>query len=414
MKKWTVVALLGGMAFATDLVRISLGIVAPTLMSLYDISPGEMGIILSGWNWAYTGSLLMIGPVVDRFGAWLIVGIGAGFWGMATLALPLASTVVSLFVMRALFGLGHSMRMPSQAACISRWMGPDLRATAVGLCFFGGQIGLAIGPGLAAVLVSTLGWEWVFYASGSVSLLFCLTWFALYPRDKGEGQLVASQVEKESDGVKIPWSSLLRYRATWGIALGQLGYLYSYFFFMSWFPSYLRMERNLSLPETGIVAGLPFLMGMVGTAGGGWLGDHLIRRGVSRSASRKGMIVTGLSMTTILVVAAAFTSQTWLAVTLLTLCMGFLRMTTASANAMPIDLAPAGSVASLASIQNFAGNVSGLLAPIVTGYTVGATGSFFFALLIAGGMAMLGACSFLFLVGPLETLPVPKSARVSQ
>ncbi|MCZ6768728.1 MAG: MFS transporter, partial [Acidobacteria bacterium] len=155
-------------------------------------------------------------------------------------------------------------------------------------------------------------------------------------------------------------------------------------------------------------------MGMVGTAGGGWLGDHLIRRGESRGASRKGMIVTGLTMTTILVVAAAFTSQTWLAVTLLTLCMGFLRMTTASANAMPIDLAPAGSVASLASIQNFAGNVSGLLAPIVTGYTVGATGSFFFALLIAGGMAMLGACSFLFLVGPLETLPVPKSARVSQ
>jgi len=354
----------------------------------------------------------MIGPVVDRFGPWLIVGIGSGFWGMATLALPLASTVVSLFVMRALFGLGHSMRMPSQAACISRWMGPDLRATAVGLCFFGGQIGLAIGPGLAAVLLSTLGWEWVFYASGSVSLLFCLTWFALYPRDKGEGQLVASQVEKESDGVKIPWSSLLRYRATWGIALGQLGYLYSYFFFMSWFPSYLRLERNLSLPETGIVAGLPFLMGMVGTAGGGWLGDHLIRRGVSRTASRKGLIVTGLSMTTILVVAAAFTSQTWLAVTLLTLCMGFLRMTTASANAMPIDLAPAGSVASLASIQNFAGNISGLLAPIVTGYTVGATGSFFFALLIAGGMAMLGACSFLFLVGPLETLPVPKSARV--
>ena len=87
-------------------------------------------------------------------------------------------------------------------------------------------------------------------------------------------------------------------------------------------------------------------------------------------------------------------------------------MTTASANAMPIDLAPAGSVASLASIQNFAGNTSGVLQPIVTGYIVGAMGgSFFGALLIAGGMAMLGACSFLFLVGPLETLPVPDSAR---
>ncbi len=413
MKKWTVVGLLGGMAFATDLIRTSLGMVAPTLMSLYDISFEEMGFILAGWNWAYTGSLLMIGPVVDRFGPWLIVGIGSGFWGMATMALPLASTVTSLIIMRALFGLGHSMRMPSQAACISRWMGPDLRATAVGLSFFGGQISLAIGPAVAALLISSLGWQWVFYTFGSVSLLFCLTWFSLYPRDEVEAQVEPSQIEKESGRDKIPWASLLGYRATWGIALGQMGYLYSYFFFFSWFPTYLRVERGLSLPETGIVAGLPFLMGMVGTAGGGWLGDHLIRRGVSRSASRKGMVVTGLTMTTILVVTAAFATQTWLAVTLLTLCMGFLRMTTASANAMPIDLAPAGSVASLASIQNFAGNTSGVLQPIVTGYIVGAMGgSFFGALLIAGGMAMLGACSFLFLVGPLETLPVPDSARV--
>ncbi len=164
----------------------------------------------------------------------------------------------------------------------------------------------------------------------------------------------------------------------------------------------------MTLLETGIFAGFPFWMGMVGVVGGGWLGDHLIRRGVSRTVSRKGMIVTGLNGATILIVTAAFVTQTWLVVALLILCMGSLRMTTASANSAPIDLAPPGAVASLASLQNFAGNISGLLAPIVTGFIVGTTGSFFFALLVAGGMALLGACSYLFLVGPLETLPTRK------
>ncbi len=411
MKKWTVVGLVGGMAFVTDLVRIAMGIVAPSLMELYDISPETMGLILSGWNWAYTGSLLFIGPIVDRFSPWLVVGMGAGSWGMATLALPLVSTAPMFFVMRALFGLGHSMRIPAQAACISRWVGADLRATAVGLCFFGGQVGLAIGPALAVGLMSGLGWEWVFYAFGGLSLLFCLTWFFLYPREGGEAAVASSPEEQEGDEVKVPWSVLLGYRSTWGIALGQMGYLYAYYFFMSWFPGYLMMERNMTLLETGIFAGFPFWMGMVGVVGGGWLGDHLIRRGVSRTASRKGMIVTGLTGATILVVTAAFVTQTWLAVTLLTLCMGFLRMTTASANSTPIDLAPTGAVASLTSIQNFSGNISGLLAPIVTGYIVGATGSFFFALLVAGGMALMGACSYLFIVGPLETLHAPKSAE---
>ncbi len=408
MKKWTVVGLVGGMAFVTDLARIAMGIAAPTLMELYDISPQTMGFILSGWNWAYTGSLLFIGPIVDRFGPWLVVGVGAGFWGMATLALPLASTAPMFFVMRALFGLGHSMRIPAQAACISRWMGADQRATAVGLCFFGGQVGLAIGPALAAGLISGLGWEWVFYSFGGLSLLFSLIWFSLYPREGGEAAVASSSAEQESDAVKIPWSALLRYRTTWGIALGQMGYLYAYFFFMSWFPGYLVMERNMTLLETGIFAGFPFWMGMIGVVAGGWLGDHLIRRGVSRTASRKGMIVTGLTGATILIVTAAFVTQTWLVVALLTLCMGSLRMTTASANSAPIDLAPPGAVASLASLQNFSGNISGLLAPIVTGFIVGATDSFFFALLVAGGMALMGACSYLFLVGPLETLPTRK------
>ncbi len=408
MKKWTVVGLVGGMAFVTDLVRIAMGIVAPTLMELYDISPQTMGFILSGWNWAYTGSLLFIGPIVDRFGPWLVVGMGAGSWGMATLALPLASTAPMFFVMRALFGLGHSMRIPAQAACISRWIGADLRATGVGLCFFGGQVGLAIGPALAAGLISGLGWEWVFYAFGGLSLLFSLIWFFLYPREGGEAAVASRPEKQESDEVKIPWSALLGYRSTWGIALGQMGYLYAYYFFMSWFPGYLSMEKNMTLLETGIFAGFPFWMGMIGVVAGGWLGDHLIRRGVSRTASRKGMIVTGLTGATILIVTAAFVTQTWLAVTLLTLCMGSLRMTTASANSAPIDLAPPGAVASLASLQNFSGNISGLLAPMVTGFIVGATGSFFFALLVAGGMALMGACSYLFIVGPLETLPVPR------
>ncbi len=102
---------------------------------------------------------------------------------------------------------------------------------------------------------------------------------------------------------------------------------------------------------------------------------------------------------TFFVVAAAFTTQTWLAVTLLTLCMGSLRMTTASSNSLSIDLAPKNALASLASIQSIGGNPGGLMAPILTGYILGATGSFVGALVFAGGIATFSACSMLFLVG---------------
>jgi MFS family permease len=402
MTKWRVVALLSGVALVTDIIRSSLGMVAPVLIQDYGISAEDMGWVLSGWRWGYTPGLLLTAPLVDRFGVWIIMGLGTTVWGLATLALPLAgSAVVGLFALRLLFGLGHSMRIPGQAAAISQWFGSDQRATAVGLCFFGGQVGSAVAPTFVALLIGRFEWGTVFYYIGAGSLLFTFLWFFLFPRETGESDNSAAPKREKKT---ISWFSMFRYRATWGIALGQMGYLYAYFFFISWFPSYLALERGMTILRSGFATSSLFVMGMAGVVIGGWLGDHLIRRGVSRSVSRKGIIGSGLVLATVLVVTAAFTSNNVLAVILFIGCMGSLRMTTASANAMPIDLAPPDIVASLTSIQNFAGNFSGLLVTIVTGYLVAASGSFVLPLLVAGGMATLGAIGFVFVVGPLETL----------
>jgi MFS family permease len=103
-----------------------------------------------------------------------------------------------------------------------------------------------------------------------------------------------------------------------------------------------------------------------------------------------------LTTATLFVSTAAFVRQDWIAVTLLTLCVGCLRLATASANSLPIDLAPRSTVGALSSIQNFFGNIGAILAPIVTGYLVSSTGSFEIALVVAGGMALLGAVSYVF------------------
>ena len=411
MTKWRVVGFLGGVAFVTDIIRSSMGMLAPVLIQNYGISEQDMGWILSAWRWGYTPGLLLTAPIVDRLGVWLVMGLGSAVWGVATLALPLSGAVIWLFVMRFLFGLGHSMRIPGQAAAVSQWFGADQRATAVGLCFFGGQVGSAFSPPLVAILLGSFDWTTAYYAIGAGSLVFTLLWFSLFPKGEAAAPPAATDEsaageENEKSAPKVPWLSLFRYRATWGIALGQMGYLYAYFFFISWFPSYLALERGMSLLRTGFTTSALFVMGMVAVVAGGWLGDALIRRGYSHNVSRKGIIGGGLTMATILVVTAAFTSNTQIAVILFVFCMGSLRITTASANSIPIDLAPKGAVASLTSIQNFAGNFSGLLVTIVTGYLVQASGSFVLPLVVAGGMAILGAISFVFLVGPLETLPV--------
>jgi sugar phosphate permease len=155
----------------------------------------------------------------------------------------------------------------------------------------------------------------------------------------------------------------------------------------------------MTLLQSGIVSALPFWAGLLGTLAGGWTSDYLIQRGISTIISRKSVIAVGLFSSTVLVVSSAFVERGWLAVTLLTLCVGFLRLATGSVNSLPIDLAPKTMVGSLTSIQNFFGSIGGLMAPIVTGYLLNATGSFVSSFVAAGGMALFGAVSFSWIVG---------------
>src|SRR5690348_3364888 len=401
-KLMTLIFLWGAMLFAHS-IRFAFGVAAPTLMTLYHLSPKTMGYVLSGWNWSYTGTLFLIGLIVDRFGPWIVMGIGSVIWGLSTLALPLASAAVSLFLMRMLFGFGHSMLFPSVAASVSREFSFKERTRAIAVVHSGNPVGLAMGAVIAAFILAHLGWKAVFYCLGAGSLLWTLAWFYLYPdrhigrRRSGEGG--GANINEHR---RVPWISLFLHRSTWGIALGQMGYLYAYFFFITWLPAYLVLDRKMTLLKSGVIAALPFWVGVFCTLGGGWLGDYLIERGVSLTVSRKSIIGIGLSASTATVIAAVFVQQAWLAVTLLTLCVAFLRTTTGSVNSLPNDLAPPAAVASLTAIQNLFGNLAGMLAPIVTGYLVDSTGSFVASFIVAGAMALFGALSFVFIVGNVE------------
>jgi MFS family permease len=248
---------------------------------------------------------------------------------------------------------------------------------------------------------------------GASLLLLTALWFFIYP-DKSIGRSPGAAHLGETDpGARLSWASLFRYRSTWGIAFGQFGYLYAFFFFVSWLPGYLVLERGMTVLRSGVYVALPFLGGMFGTLAGGWLGDYLIERGVSTTVSRKSIIGAGLSISTVMVIAAAYADQVWLAVALITLCVTSLRFATGSANSLAIDLAPRSVVGTLTSIQNFFGNVGGLLAPIVTGYIVEATGSFFGSLLVAGAMALFGAVSYVFIVGNLDRHRIQPRASIA-
>ena len=352
--------------------RVNMSVVLPTLIKEFHLTKAEAGWLLSAFNWAFMLSLLAAGPLVDWLKPRLVYPTGVGIWSAATFGCGLTSSVGPLAAFRVLLGVGEAAYIPSSAKVISRIYRKDDRAKVVGVFFAGNKVGLTVGVPLAALVLHVWGWQAVFYVTGILSMLWLVLWLPIYRETRGVLEPGVSEIRPPG----VTWASLLTYRSTWALILGQAGYLYMYYVFVAWLPSYLVLQRKMSVLETGFVGMLPFLVSTGTTVLGGWGADLMIRKGHDTTLARKLFVVGGLFLATVFVVMGAYAEATGLAVTLLIISMGCLGLTTANVNTMPIDLAPRHIVSSLTSLQNFGGNLGGALAPVVTGILYGATGDF--------------------------------------
>lgn len=397
--RWNIMLLLAASQAIAYIDRVNLSVAGPEeLIKVQGYSAFELGFLLSVFNWAFTASLLLAGPFADWARPRLSFPLGVAVWSLATALCSVTTAFAPLAMFRALVGIGESSMIPSGARVIRETFDLKRRALVVGTFFAGNKVGLTLGIPLSAVLLHNWGWSAVFYITGGLGLLWLVWWLAIYRAPPREAEIPAAVA---ADWIR--WRDLLRYRTTWGVMLGQAGYLYIYYVFATWLPGYLTLERNLSVLNTGIVGMLPFLIGTMAVVFGGWAADRLIGGGARVTVVRKGFAVGGLLGATVFTIAGAYATDTVLAVALLTLSVASVSLSTASVNSMPIDVAPPHIVSSLTSLQNFGGNVGGSFAPIVTGMLVTATGDFTVPLLVAAGVALvLGCGSYGFIVGNLD------------
>ena len=398
--RWNILLLLASCQAIAYIDRVNFAVVGPHMIKEYGYTAAQVGVLLSVFNWAFTLSLLAAGPLADRIRPHRSFPIGVGAWSLATVLCSVTRSVTPLLGFRTLVGIGESVMIPSGSRVIRDTFDAKHRAFAVGTFFAGNKIGLTLGIPLASVVLVRWGWEWVFYTTGSLGFVWMAWWLAVYREPAAD---VRPRVSPEAGHARIRWATLLKYRTTWGVMLGQAGYLYIYYVFATWLPGYLVLQRGMSTLTTGVVGMLPFLIGTLCVLLGGWAGDQLIAAGRRVTSVRKGFAVGGLLGATVFTIAGAYTPDTFWAVTFLTCSVASVSFSTAAVNSMPIDVAPPHIVSSLVSLQNFGGNVGGSFAPLVTSLLISGSGDFTVPLLMAAGVALVFGCgSYGLLVGNLD------------
>lgn len=396
--------------------RVNLSVSHSGLYATFGISDITFGYLLGAYNWTYALCQLPIGVVLDRFGIKLVGRISTFLWSMASFAAALTPSIGGFFAARFLLGVGEAPTFPANAKAIGYWFPPRERSLATSIFDSMAKFSSAIGVPLIGILLLHVGWRLSFAATGAISFLYFLFFFWIYRDPKDDPALTTEELSYIRSEDTLPnvesgpleqasLSYLLRRRKVIGLAIGFGSYNYVFYLLLTWLPSYLSRSLHIDLLHSFLYTGVPWLFATIADlVVGGWLVDALVQRGWNANMVRRVVLIGGTALG-LGILGGAHAHSPAQALFWISLSISGLSAAAPVGWSIPSLIAPRASVGTLGGILNFANQISGIAAPIVTGYLVEARHSFALAFAVAAVYLAVGICSYLFLLGDIKRIP---------
>ncbi|MEO8115603.1 MAG: MFS transporter [Phenylobacterium sp.] len=400
--------------------RTVISVAAPLMTKELALTPVVMGVVFSAFSWTYAASQIPGGIFLDRVGARLTYFLSVTLWSTFTVLQGFAGGLTSLLVYRLGLGVAEAPCYPTNSRVLSIWFPQAERARATSVYSVGQYFGLAFLSPVLFAITAAFGWRSLFIIVGALGVLFGLVWLAAYREpdtSKGVNQAELDHIEAggglghATPRTRFRWRHigfLLRQRQIVGASIGQFAGNSTLVFFLTWFPTYLATERHMAWLKVGFYAVLPFIAASIGVVVGGQLSDWLLKRTGNASIARKLPIVGGLLLAST-IVAANFLDDNRLVIAVLSLAFFGQGMVNLGWTLIT-DVAPKQLIGLTGGLFNLCANLAGITTPLVVGFIVAATGSFVYALAFIGVVALIGALSYIFILGPVRRVEFSEAA----
>lgn len=397
-RKWLIIFLLSlGMVIAyIDRANLSAVLALKQLQGWMPLDDSGRGLLNSAFFWSYAVLQLPAGWIVDRYGPKRPYAIGFALWTLASAGAGLVSGMGELVVSRLVLGIGESVSTAASLRWIRLNCAEQQRGLATGILFAGTKIGAAVGVPLSVFLILRFGWRMMFLALGAGGVLWLIAWVLVVQdkADRGQRRERAGVTTRESD---IRISRLFAQPAIWGILVGTFAYNYFIYFCLTWLPAYFTEARHLAPSAMGLFTMFSFGgMAVVGILAG-WVADRLIARGGNPVRVRRLFTITGFVVGATELIGMLSSSND-VALFFAVFSLAGLGLTTANYWALTQTIFPASTVGRMVGIQNFASNLSGIIAPILTGWLKHKTGNYHAAAWAILAVLVLGVAAYGLLV----------------
>ena len=291
MGVWLTASVSGFMVIST------LGILLPAISEELDLSPTQQGLLGSAAFWGNLALAIPLSWWTSRYGPKILTTVtlllGTGFLFMQGWAPVFA---VLLFA-RLAFGITVVARQPARAFLMQQWF-PQREVLLVN-SIANAMFGLVVGGGLAAApfILSALGDDWrtTLNLFGALFAVLTILWVA-FGRERVTTDFRRLAASQDTSILK----GTLRHRDLWIGGLGFVGATTAWSAFLSFFPTMMLNDHQVSLRWSGSILALGVFMGGFSGLGFGWAvtatnrgNTILLALGVLITASFVGMTLTG-------------------------------------------------------------------------------------------------------------------------
>src|SRR5690348_10045410 len=336
--RWLMITLAFFATAINYLDRQTLSVVAPALMTRFHMSNESYARVIFAFMLAYTVANGLSGPLLDWLGARLGFALTMAWWSTADMLHALARGPWSLGVFRFLLGIGEAGNWPASCKVVAEWFPTEERALASGIFNSGSAVGSILAPPLVVWIFLHFGWRQTFLWVGAMGWLWLIPWWMIY-------HTPANLKEEVRPPEVSPWK-LMHARFVWSFTLSKVFLDPAWYFYIFWFPQYLKAARHFRMASIGKYAWIPFAVAGFGNLLGGWLCTAMLKRRASLTVTRKGGVTLFAALMMSAIPAVLVSSVAW-SIALVSVAMLGYTGCNAIMLAVPADIFPKNLVASI-------------------------------------------------------------------
>jgi ACS family hexuronate transporter-like MFS transporter len=361
----------------------------------------------------------LAGRLIDVSGVRLGYSLAVGLWSVAAICHAGVRSALGFDVARVGLGVAEGGNFPGAIRTVTDWFPQRERALATGWFNFGSNFGAVITPLLVLDLLKPLlGWRGSFIFVGALGGIWLVAWLAIYREPEAHPWLSAVELAHiRSDPVvvqpKLPWASLIGFRATWAYIIGTLLTSPIWWFYLFWAPGFLQQQFGLSDTSMSHRVAIIYMAAGLGSVGAGWIAEALLRRGYSINAARKIALLL-CAICALPVFATPLVTSAWTATILLSLAAAAHQGWSANFYTIVSDTMPRNAVSSVVGIGGMAGAIVAMGNSELVGHVLQWTHSYKVPFAMASGGYILAWLCVQLLLPVIRPVTVPMPLTIPQ